>query len=52
MSCFKVQRAGLLLSDEGNYPDGMGDGETIVTHRSPEHAVLQVKTLLMLLTSE
>jgi len=47
MRCFETLGAGsLLLSDEGNYPDGMSDGQTIVTYRSPEHAVLQVKSLL------
>ena len=29
----------LLLSDEGNYPVGMVDGETIRTYRSPKHAI-------------
>jgi hypothetical protein len=47
MRCFEALGAGsLLLSDEGNYPDGMSDGQTIVTYHSPEHAVQQVKTLL------
>ena len=47
MRCFEVLGSGaLLLSDEGNYPEGMRDGETIVTYRSPEHAVAQVKTFL------
>ena len=35
--CFRTQ---------GNYPDGMEDGETIVTYNSPEHAVNQIRTLL------
>ena len=47
MRCFEALGAGsLLLSDEGNYPEGMSDGQTIVTYRSPEHAVQQVRTLL------
>jgi hypothetical protein len=47
MRCFEALGAGsLLLSDQGNYPDGMSDGQTIMTYRSPEHAVQQVKTLL------
>jgi hypothetical protein len=47
MRCFEALGAGsLLLSDQGNYPDGMSDGQTIMTYHSPEHAVQQVKTLL------
>jgi glycosyltransferase involved in cell wall biosynthesis len=47
MRCFEALGAGsLLLSDEGIYPEGMKDGETIVTYRSAEHAVEQVKALL------
>ena len=47
MRCFEALGAGsLLLSDQGNYPDGMNDGQTIVTYRSPEHAVQQVRALL------
>ena len=47
MRCFEALGAGsLLLSDEGNYPDGMRDGETIVTYNSPEQAVNQIETLL------
>ncbi len=47
MRCFEALGAGsMLLSDEGNYPEGMRDGETIVTYRSAEHAVVQVKALL------
>jgi spore maturation protein CgeB len=47
MRCFEALGAGsLLLSDQGNYPEGMSDGQTIVTYRSPEHAVQQVRTLL------
>ena len=29
----------LLLSDEGTYPAGMVDGETIRIYRSPKHAI-------------
>jgi hypothetical protein len=47
LRCFEALGAGsLLLSDEGNYPDGMKDGETIVTYRSAEHAVEQVRALI------
>jgi spore maturation protein CgeB len=47
MRCFEALGGGaLLLSDEGNYPEGMRDGETIATYKSAEHAVSQVKTFL------
>jgi glycosyltransferase involved in cell wall biosynthesis len=47
MRCFEALGSGsLLLSDEGNYPEGMRDGQTIATYNSPEQAVRQVKTLL------
>ena len=40
MRCWEALGARtLLLSDEGNYPAGMVDGETIRTYRSPRHAV-------------
>jgi len=47
MRCFEALVVGsLLLSDQGNYPEGMKDGQTIATYDSPEQAVRQVKTLL------
>jgi len=47
MRCFEALGGGsLLLSDQGNYPEGMKDGQTIATYDSPEQAVRQVKTLL------
>ena len=47
MRCFEALGAGsLLLSDDGNYPEGMRDGQTIATYNSPEHAVKQIRTLL------
>jgi spore maturation protein CgeB len=47
MRCFEALGSGsLLLSDEGNYPEGMKDGQTIATYSSPEQAVEQVKRLL------
>jgi glycosyltransferase involved in cell wall biosynthesis len=46
MRCFEALGGGaLLLSDEGNYPEGMANGDTMVTYRSPEHAVEQIETL-------
>lgn len=47
MRCFEALGGGsLLLSDDGNYPEGMADGQTIVTYRSPEDAVQQIRRLL------
>jgi Glycosyl transferases group 1 len=47
MRCFEALGGGsLLLSDEGNYPEGMRDGKTIATYHSPEHAVRQIRALL------
>ena len=47
MRCFEALGSGsLLLSDAGNYPEGMRDGETIVTYNSPEDAVRQIRSLL------
>lgn len=47
MRCFEASGSGaLLLSDEGVYPEGMRDGQTIVTYNSPEHAVKQARALL------
>jgi len=36
----------LLLSDQGNYPEGMKDGQTIATYDSPEHEARQIRTLI------
>lgn len=47
MRCFETLGCGsLLLSDEGNYPEGMEDGRTIVTYDSPDQAVERVKIFL------
>jgi glycosyltransferase involved in cell wall biosynthesis len=47
MRCFEALGCqALLLSDEGNYPEGMQDGQTMATYSSPEQAVQQVKALL------
>lgn len=47
MRCFEaLGSASLLLTDEGSYPEGMSDGSTMVTYRSAEHAVSQIKALL------
>lgn len=47
MRCFETLGAGsLLLSDGGNYPEGMIDRQTIVTYKSPEDVVRQIRRLL------
>jgi glycosyl transferase family 1 len=47
MRCFEALGGGaLLLTDEGNYPEGMTDGQTMVTYSSPRHAVEQIRALL------
>jgi spore maturation protein CgeB len=47
MRCFEALGAGsLLLSDEGNYPEGMTDGETIAIYRSADDAAGQLEALL------
>jgi glycosyltransferase involved in cell wall biosynthesis len=47
MRCFEAMGGGaLLLSDEGNYPEGMTGGETMVTYHSPQHAVEQIRAFL------
>jgi len=47
MRCFEALGSGaLLLSDQGIYPEGMTDGETIVTYGSPGQAVEQIRTFL------
>jgi spore maturation protein CgeB len=39
MRCFEAMGCGaLLVSDVGNYPPGMEDGQTMQTYRSLEHA--------------
>jgi len=40
MRCFEAMGCGaLLLSDDGIYPEGMRDGETMVTYTRPDEAV-------------
>jgi len=47
MRCFEALGSGsMLLSDEGNYPEGMIDGQTIATYNSPQQAINQIKTFL------
>lgn len=47
MRCFEaLGSSSLLLTDEGNYPEGISNGRTMVTYDSPEDAVRQIKTLL------
>ena len=48
MRCFEALGGGaLLLTDEGNYPEGMVDGQTMATYTSPQHAVTQIRALLL-----
>jgi len=43
MRCFEALGArALLISDHGNYPEGMINGQTIVTYKSPRDAVEQI----------
>jgi hypothetical protein len=47
MRCFETLGGGAaLLSNAGNYPEGMEDGRTIAVYNSAEHAVAQVSDLL------
>ena len=47
MRCFEAMGCGaLLLSDAGNYPDGMKPGSTMETYDSPEEAARLVPELL------
>jgi hypothetical protein len=47
MRCFEAMGCGaLLLSDDGVYPEGMKDGETMFTYKSPGDAVTLVHRLL------
>lgn len=47
MRCWEAMGAGALhLTDAGTYPEGMVDGQTMVTYRSPEDAVAQIERLL------
>lgn len=47
MRCFEALGSGsLLLSDDGNYPEGMMDGQTIVTYSSSEEAAEKIQALL------
>jgi hypothetical protein len=47
MRCFEAMGCGaLLLSDAGNYPDGMERGRTMETYDSPEHAARLIPELL------
>jgi Glycosyl transferases group 1 len=45
--CFEAfGSASLLLSDEGNYMEGMRDGDTLVTYNSSEQAVQQIRNMM------
>lgn len=47
MRCWEALGVGaLLLTDRGNYPDGMVDGETMVTYEGVEDAKAKLLTLL------
>jgi hypothetical protein len=47
MRCFEALGSGsMLLSDEGNYPEGMTDGQTMATYSSPQQAIHKIKTFL------
>lgn len=47
MRCWEAMGCGALhLTDAGDYPEGMVDGQTMVTYRSPEDAVAQIERLL------
>lgn len=47
MRCFEALGCGgLLLSDAGNYPDGMVSGETLAVYSSPAEVVSQIPALL------
>src|SRR4030095_3551104 len=47
MRCFEAQGCGCaLLSDEGNYPEGMRAGVTMACYSSPSDAVARLRGLL------
>jgi hypothetical protein len=47
MRCFEAMGCGaLLLSDDGVYPEGMKDGETMFTYKSPDDAVTLAHRIL------
>lgn len=47
MRCFEAMGCGaLLLSDAGQYPDGMEDGDTFATYRTPEQARTLAQTYI------
>lgn len=47
MRCFEAMGCGcLLLSDTGDYPDGMCDGETMVTYGDGNDAVTKIAALM------
>ena len=47
MRCFEAMGCGaLLLSDQGNYPDGMRDEETMLTYANEANCIDQIKRAL------
>ncbi len=47
MRCFEAMGCGaLMVSDQGNYPEGMVDGETMLTYSDPQQVARVIKTAL------
>jgi spore maturation protein CgeB len=47
MRCFEAMGCGaLLLSDDGIYPEGMTDGETMFTYQGPDQAAELARRIL------
>jgi Glycosyl transferases group 1 len=47
MRCWEAMGCGaLLMSDDGNYPDGMNGGEHFLTYKSAADAVQSIKSLM------
>lgn len=47
MRCFEAMGCGaLMVSDAGNYPEGMVNGESMSTYTTPAEAVQHIRTLL------
>lgn len=47
MRCFEAMGCGaLMLSDTGNYPQGMANGDTMITYDNPADAVRKIRTAL------
>ena len=47
MRCFEAMGCGaLMVSDDGNYPKGIVDGESMVTYHNPVEALERIRALL------